>query len=54
MKFKAVLKWMLLCQCFAGRLTIKYARSSGPGGQNVNKGVYCLAAKMRQLKIYCR
>ena len=26
------------CHCFTESLTIKYARSSGPGGQNVNKG----------------
>ncbi|NWX84109.1 ICT1 hydrolase, partial [Nothoprocta pentlandii] len=25
------------CSCFSDRLTISYCRSSGPGGQNVNK-----------------
>ncbi|XP_010219113.1 PREDICTED: peptidyl-tRNA hydrolase ICT1, mitochondrial [Tinamus guttatus] len=28
---------MRACSCFSDRLTISYCRSSGPGGQNVNK-----------------
>lgn len=40
---------VIIVYVFVDDLDIKYSRSSGPGGQNVNKGMHCRTLKCCQV-----